>query len=68
MHSKPITPKHEPPKVAGGQFKSVADDDDRRFFSDFAEFAMSLIGGWQMTRLEPIGDCKSYLMVTSALT
>lgn len=39
MHSKPITPKHEPPKVAGGQFKSVADDDDRRFFSDFAEFA-----------------------------
>lgn len=39
MHSEPITPKHEPPNVAGGQFKSQADDVDRRFFSDFAEFA-----------------------------
>jgi hypothetical protein len=45
MHSEPITPKHDPPKVAGGQFASLAGDDDHRFFSDFAEFA-DVVNWW----------------------
>jgi hypothetical protein len=43
--SEPITPEHEPPKVAGGEFSSQADDDFRRFFSDFAEFA-DVVNWW----------------------
>ena len=39
MHSEPIKPKHNPPKVAGGDFAVVASEADRQFFSDFAEFA-----------------------------
>jgi hypothetical protein len=37
--SEPITPKHEPPKTAGDDYASLARDVDRRFFSDFKEFA-----------------------------
>lgn len=37
--SEPITPKHNPPKVVGGDLSVVADEDDRRFFADFAPFA-----------------------------
>jgi hypothetical protein len=36
--SDPIVPRHDPPKVAGGRWSSVADDEDRAFFSDFKEF------------------------------
>jgi hypothetical protein len=32
MHGDPITPKHDPPKVAGGEWTSLADDVDRLFF------------------------------------
>lgn len=45
MRSEPITPKHEPPIVAGGQFASLAGDDDRRFFPTLLSLPMSLIGG-----------------------
>jgi hypothetical protein len=44
-HSEPITPKHEPPKVAGGEFASLAHDHDRRFFADFKEFA-DVVNWW----------------------
>jgi hypothetical protein len=37
--SEPIAPKHNPPKVAGGQFPSLASGVDRQFFADFKEFA-----------------------------
>jgi hypothetical protein len=38
-HSDPISPKHDPPKVAGGDFPSLANDVDKVFFADFREFA-----------------------------
>jgi hypothetical protein len=44
-HSDPIVPKHDPPKAAGGQFSSLADDDDRRFFADFRDFA-NVVNRW----------------------
>jgi hypothetical protein len=44
-HSEPIEPKHEPPNVAGGNFSSHADDEDRRFFADFDEFA-DVVNRW----------------------
>jgi hypothetical protein len=37
--SDPIVPKHDPPKIAGGQFSSLADEEDRQFFADFRDFA-----------------------------
>jgi hypothetical protein len=37
--SKPIKPKHDPPKTAGAELSSLADDEDRLFFADFKEFA-----------------------------
>ena len=43
--SDPIVPKHNPPKVAGGEFSSVARDVDRRFFADFKDFA-DVINWW----------------------
>jgi hypothetical protein len=45
LHSEPITPKNNPPKVAGGEWASIADDDDRRFFADFAAFA-DVVNWW----------------------
>lgn len=38
-HSDPISPKHEPPKVAGGEFAALAGKVDREFFADFRDFA-----------------------------
>jgi hypothetical protein len=37
--SDPVTNKSDPPKVAGGEFSSLAYDVDRRFFADFRDFA-----------------------------
>jgi hypothetical protein len=45
LHSEPIIPKHNPPKVAGGEWSSVADNEDRRFFADFADFA-DVVNWW----------------------
>jgi hypothetical protein len=41
----PITPKHEAPKDIGGEYKSLVDEDDRRLFSDFREFA-DVVNAW----------------------
>ena len=45
LHSEPITPKHNPPKVAGGKYPRLVDDDDCRFFVDFAEFG-DVVNWW----------------------
>jgi hypothetical protein len=44
-HSDPIVPRHDPPKVVGADFPSVADDADRMFFDDFKEFA-DVVNWW----------------------
>jgi hypothetical protein len=43
--SDPIVPKHDPPKVTGGNFSSFAGDDDRLFFADFKDFA-DVVNWW----------------------
>jgi hypothetical protein len=43
--TKPITPKHRPPKVIGGQFESLVRENDRAFFADFADFA-NVVNWW----------------------
>lgn len=43
--SEPIVPKHNPPKMAGGEFSSLARDVDRMFFADFRDFA-DVINWW----------------------
>ena len=43
--SEPIVPKHDPPRVAGGEFKSMATDIDKAFFAGFREFA-DVLNGW----------------------
>ena len=45
--SKPIIPKHDPPKIAGGKLSSLARDYDWQFFADFKDFADVLNGGSQ---------------------
>jgi hypothetical protein len=37
--TKPITPKHRPPKAIGGRFESCVRKEHRVFFADFADFA-----------------------------
>jgi hypothetical protein len=38
--SKPIVPRHDPPKVAGGDYYGLANEEDQLlFFSDFKDFA-----------------------------
>jgi hypothetical protein len=44
-HSDPIVPRHDPPKVVGGDFPSLADEADRVFFDDFKEFA-DVVNWW----------------------
>ena len=44
-HSDPIVPRHDPPKVVGGDCPSLADDADRKFFDDFREFA-DVVNWW----------------------
>jgi hypothetical protein len=44
-HSDPIVPRHDPPKVVGGRFPSLADEADRVFFDDFEEFA-DVVNWW----------------------
>jgi hypothetical protein len=41
----PIGPMHDPPTVAGGQYSSLAGDDDQRFFADFMDFA-DVVNWW----------------------
>ena len=43
--TKPITPKHRPPKAIGGQFESLVSKEDRVFFADFADFA-NVVNWW----------------------
>jgi hypothetical protein len=43
--SDPIIPKHDPPKVAGGEFASLAREIDQRFFADFKDFA-DVVNWW----------------------
>jgi hypothetical protein len=45
LHSEPITPQHNPWKIAGGRLSSFATDDYRRFFADFAAFA-DVVNWW----------------------
>jgi hypothetical protein len=54
MRSEPITPKHNPPRIAGGEFSSLADDEDRLFFADFAEFA-DVVNWWLADK--HVGSC-----------
>jgi hypothetical protein len=37
--TKPIAPKHQPPKEIGGKFESLVREENRAFFADFADFA-----------------------------
>jgi hypothetical protein len=43
--TKPITPKHRPPKAIGGKFESCVSEEDRVFFADFADFA-NVVNWW----------------------
>jgi hypothetical protein len=43
--TKPITPKHQPPKAIGGKFESCVSEEDRVFFADFADFA-NVVNWW----------------------
>jgi hypothetical protein len=43
--SDPIVPKHTPPKAAGASVPSLVDDEDRRFFEEFKEFA-DVVNWW----------------------
>jgi hypothetical protein len=45
FRSGPITPQHNPPKAAGGEYTFAVTDEDRRFFADFAEFA-DVVNWW----------------------
>jgi hypothetical protein len=44
-HSDPIVPRHDLPKVVGGDFPSLVHDGDRTFFDDFKEFA-DVVNWW----------------------
>ena len=43
--TKPITPKHQPPKTIGGEFASLVREQHRAFFADFADFA-NVVNWW----------------------
>jgi hypothetical protein len=43
--TKPITPKHRPPKAIGGKFESCVRKEHRVFFADFADFA-NVVNWW----------------------
>ena len=43
--SDPIVPRHNPPKVAGGNWSGQARDVDRLFFADFTQFA-DVVNWW----------------------
>jgi hypothetical protein len=43
--TKPITPKHRPPKAIGGQFASLVREEHRVFFADFADF-VNVVNWW----------------------
>jgi hypothetical protein len=45
LYAAPIEPDHERPKVIGDEYPSLASDDDRRFFVDFAEF-VDVVNCW----------------------
>jgi hypothetical protein len=45
LHSKPILPKHRPPKVIGEAFTSLVSEEDRKFFKDFEDFA-DVVNWW----------------------
>src|SRR5262245_120271 len=43
--TKPITPKHRPPKAIGGKLESLVREEHRVFFADFADFA-NVVNWW----------------------
>jgi hypothetical protein len=45
LYSKPITPKHQPPKTIGESIPSLVRKEDRLFFADFADFA-DVVNSW----------------------
>ena len=51
LHSKPIAPKHKPPKTIGEKFPSLVTEKDRLFFDDFAEFA-AVVNLWLADEFE----------------
>jgi hypothetical protein len=53
-HSDPIVPRHDPPKVVGGDYSSLASDEDKAFFFGFQEFAD--VVNWFLAD-EGVGSC-----------
>jgi hypothetical protein len=47
--SKPITAKHQPPKVIAERFSSLVTETDKRFFRDFEDFA-DVMNWWFSSR------------------
>lgn len=45
LHSKPIAPKHELPKIIGEDFPSLVTEEDRLFFDDFTDFS-AVVNWW----------------------
>ena len=45
LHSKPIVPKHKPPKSIGAGIPSLVTNDDRAFFNDFVDFG-AVVNWW----------------------
>jgi hypothetical protein len=45
LNSKPITPRHQPPKAISEKISSLVADEDRRFFRDFEDFA-EVVNWW----------------------
>ncbi len=45
LDSKPIAPKHQPPKCIGEHFPSLVTEGDQLFFGDFADFA-AVVNWW----------------------
>ena len=45
LHSKPIEPKHKPPKSIGANIPSLVTNDDRAFFNDFVDFG-AVVNWW----------------------
>jgi len=45
LRSKPIAPKHQPPKSIGESIPSLVTEEDRLFFGDFADFA-AVVNWW----------------------
>src|SRR6185312_10448900 len=45
LHGKPITPKHQPPRIIGERFSSLVTEEDQLFFGHFVDFA-TVVNWW----------------------